>query len=103
MRLARPEGKLSLVEAPIPCYTRSVANLTIVVDDEVLKRARMRALEQGTSVNAVLAARLQAYAGEAETQAHATNALIALARSAPEPTAQATRRRRFIRDELHER
>ena len=29
-------------------------NLTITVEDEVLKRARMRALEENTSVNAVL-------------------------------------------------
>jgi plasmid stability protein len=31
-----------------------MTNLTITVDDEVLKRARIKALEQGTSVNAVL-------------------------------------------------
>ena len=29
-------------------------NLTITVEDEILKRARMRALEENTSVNAVL-------------------------------------------------
>ena len=38
-------------------------NLTIVVDDEVLRRARIRALEQGTSVNAVLREFLESYAG----------------------------------------
>ncbi|HSU40305.1 MAG TPA: hypothetical protein VLJ38_12085 [Polyangiaceae bacterium] len=81
-----------------------MANLTIVVDDEVLKRARMRALEQGTSVNAVLAARLQAYAGEAETQTRTTQALIALARASRQPKAGKAREpRRFTRDELHER
>jgi tryptophan synthase alpha subunit len=31
-----------------------VANLTITVDGETVKRARMRALEEGTSVNALL-------------------------------------------------
>ena len=46
-RLPRPAAL-----ARVPCYTKSVANLTLSVDDEVLKRARMRALEQGTSVNA---------------------------------------------------
>lgn len=30
-----------------------MTNLTITVDEQTLKRARMRALEEGTSVNAV--------------------------------------------------
>ena len=38
-------------------------NLTITVDDEVLRRARIRALSQGTSVNAVLRDFLESYAG----------------------------------------
>ena len=37
-------------------------NLTITVDAEVLKRARIRAIEENTSVNAVLRDRLNAYA-----------------------------------------
>ena len=36
-----------------------MANLTITVPDEILKSARRRALEQGTSVNAVLRDYLQ--------------------------------------------
>lgn len=40
-----------------------MANLTIAVDDDVLKRARLRALEQGTSVNAILREHLEKYAG----------------------------------------
>lgn len=40
-----------------------MANLTIVIDDDVLRRARMRATERGTSVNAVLAEHLTQYAG----------------------------------------
>jgi hypothetical protein len=31
-----------------------MTNLTITVDEQTLKRASMRALEEGTSVNAVL-------------------------------------------------
>ena len=38
-------------------------NLTITIDDEVLRRARIRALSQGTSVNAVLREFLESYAG----------------------------------------
>ncbi len=37
-------------------------NLTITVDEETLKRARIRAIEQGESVNKVLAQRLADYA-----------------------------------------
>lgn len=40
-----------------------MTNLTITVDEEALKRARVRALEEGTSVNAVLRERLEEYAG----------------------------------------
>jgi plasmid stability protein len=55
-------------------------NLTITVDDEVLRRARIRALEQGTSVNAVLREFLESYAG-ATTEADARGRLAALART----------------------
>lgn len=40
-----------------------MANLTITIDDELLKRARIRALEQDTSVNALLRDYLTAFAG----------------------------------------
>jgi hypothetical protein len=40
-----------------------MANLTIKVDDALLRRARVRALQDGTSVNQVLVASLQAFAG----------------------------------------
>ena len=95
----------SLASARVPCYTGSVANLTLSVDDEVLKRARMRALEQGTSVNAILAERLQAFAREGEEQASATQALIDLAKQNRRGAGGVghRRKRRWTRDELHER
>ena len=40
-----------------------MANLTLAVDDAVLKRARRRALEEGTSVNAEVRTFLARYAG----------------------------------------
>jgi hypothetical protein len=46
-----------------------MANLTVTIDDHVLKRARIRALENGTSVNAVVSDYLQHYAGDGGTQA----------------------------------
>lgn len=39
-----------------------MTNLTITVDDQVLKKARIRALEEDTSVNAVLREYLEDYA-----------------------------------------
>jgi plasmid stability protein len=55
-------------------------NLTITVDDELLRRARIRALTQGTSVNAVLREFLESYAGS-DTEAAARNRLAKLARA----------------------
>jgi plasmid stability protein len=40
-----------------------MTNLTITVDEQTLKKARIRALEEGTSVNAVLRDYLESYAG----------------------------------------
>lgn len=41
-----------------------MANLTLTIDERLLKRARMRALEDGTSVNAVVREFLGRYVGE---------------------------------------
>ena len=40
-----------------------MANLTITVDAATLKRARIKAIEQGTSVNALLREYLDSYVG----------------------------------------
>jgi hypothetical protein len=40
-----------------------MANLTVTIGDNVIRRARVRALEQGTSVNALVAAYLERFAG----------------------------------------
>ena len=55
-------------------------NLTITVDDELLRRARIRALTQGTSVNAVLREFLESYAGS-DAEAAARRRLAKLARA----------------------
>jgi hypothetical protein len=83
-----------------------MANLTITIEDEVLRRARIRALERGTSVNAVLGEYLRVFAGEADAQARAVRSLIALAQESSRrgrPRAKARGGRRWTRDELHER
>ncbi len=59
-----------------------MANLTISVNDEVLKQARIRALQENRSVNAVLGQYLQDYARADDIQRRrreALNALLTLA------------------------
>lgn len=45
-----------------------MANLTVTVDEKVLRRARIRALEQGTSVNALVSEYLARFAGMGATE-----------------------------------
>ena len=76
-----------------------MANLTITVNDEALRRARMRAIEQGTSVNALLSAYLEAYS---RTEAARDSAIRELLdRSAGATSGRGGRR--WSREELHER
>ena len=56
-----------------------MTNLTISVDEEALKRARIRALEEGTSVNAVLRGYLEDYAGIRRERREAGRKLLELA------------------------
>ncbi|HSW05965.1 hypothetical protein [Aquabacterium sp.] len=60
-----------------------MANLTIVVDDQLLKDARIKALQQGTSVNEVCREAIARFAG-ATDQGHSTlDALRKLASQVP--------------------
>lgn len=54
-----------------PKATGAQTNLTITVDAEVLREARVRALRDGTSVNAFLRTCLEEYADEPERVARA--------------------------------
>lgn len=55
-----------------------MASLTLSVDEELLRRARIRALEQGTSVNALVREWLEGYADQ-DRQRSATEAILAVA------------------------
>ncbi len=57
-----------------------MTNLTITVDEQTLKKARIRALEEGTSVNAVLREYLEEYAGVRWEQKEAARRIIEDAR-----------------------
>lgn len=72
-----------------------MANLTIAIDDELLRRARVRAAEQGTSVNAVLREQLTRYA-DASSNARAAEAFLSLAGERPGRSAGP-----WTRDELY--
>ena len=76
-----------------------MANLTIVVPDEILKSARRRAMAQGTSVNALLRDYLSQFAGTRSAQAEAVERILELSRSARSGRGKA----KWTRDELHER
>ncbi len=76
-----------------------MAKLTISVDDQVLKRARIKALEEGTSVNALLREYLERYTGTSRTQA----ALAGFAELAELSTASSgPTGRTWTRDDVHE-
>lgn len=46
-----------------------MANLTVTVDEQILRKARIKAIEHGTSVNAVVSQYLERYAGVGQTAA----------------------------------
>lgn len=78
-------------------YTGRMVNLTISVDDQVLRRARIRALQRNESVNRYLAETLERYADGDDDSA--ASALIALARSVN--TGHVGEGRGWTREELH--
>lgn len=76
-----------------------MANLTITVPEEVLKSARRRALEQSTSVNAVLRDYLSQFAGAQPAQVNAAKRVLELSRAARSGRGKA----KWTRDDLHQR
>lgn len=74
-------------------------NLTLTVDNDVLKRARIRALEEDTSVNAILRDYLESYAGGPLRRREAIDRFLALSDDADTGRGNAT----WTRDDLHER
>lgn len=56
-----------------------MANVTLSIDEDLLRRARIRALEESTSVNALVRRYLQSYAGVSEAE-QAVEEVLELAR-----------------------
>ena len=91
-----------------------MSNLTISVDDEIIKRARVRAIQQGTSVSAKVREFLEHYVNESEDmlKQHHRDAAAVLMQAIEAATAQTQpdaatavpggQQRRTLRDELYE-
>ena len=77
-----------------------MANLTVTLTDHVLRRARLRALERGTSVNALVADYLERYAGP-DPASEALAAFLDLAEATASGSGQGGRT--WTRDELNDR
>jgi hypothetical protein len=76
-----------------------MANLTISIEDEVLKQARLRALAEGTSVNALVREYLERFTAVNTRRQTAAEKILAV-------SAQASSRRglaSWTREDLHAR
>ena len=77
-----------------------MANLTLSIDDELLRRARVRAAKENTSVNAVVRDYLAVYSG-ARRIAGARRRLVDLSQASSSGSGPGGRSWR--RDDLHDR
>lgn len=78
----------------IPCYTDPVANLTLALDDALLRRARLRAAHENTTVNALVRTYLEQYA--VDERRAAAERFVELARAST-----ATDGARWTREDLY--
>ena len=76
-----------------------MANVTLSIDEENLKRARIHAIEQGTSLNAVIRSFVEEYAAGSERYRRITEAVLARA----ETSKASSEGRRLCRDDLYGR
>ena len=88
-----------LAVTQVTCYTDYVANLTLAIDDELLRRARIRALESGTSVNAAVRDFLVSYTRTSQQDA-TVQTLIGLAADAGASSGEAERS--WTREDIYE-
>jgi hypothetical protein len=77
-----------------------MTNLTLTIDDELLKRARIRALEQDTSVNALVRTYLEQLAARRPDR-EAMDAFLVMTESIHAGSGHGGRS--WTRDELYER
>lgn len=76
-------------------------NLTVTIEEDTLKRARMRALADNTSVNAVVRDFLERYAQAQTPYAEATATLLAISDEAD--AGSGPEGRTWTREEIYDR
>lgn len=77
---------------------RKAANVTIAIEAALLRRARIRALEEGTSLNAVLREKVEEYVSRASPAKAGKQTFLRLAEAS-----KARGGRKISREEMHER
>jgi len=77
-----------------------MANLTVTVDDAVLRRARSRAQERGTSVNAIVSEYLAHFAGD-DTASQALTTFLDIAASVD--ASSGSQGRTWTREDIYDR
>lgn len=76
-----------------------MANVTLSVEEEDLKRARIHAIEQGTSLNAVIRSFVKEYAAGSERYQRITKSILDRAMRSK----ASSEGRRWHRDEIYDR
>jgi hypothetical protein len=79
----------------VTCYAGAVANLTLVIEDDLLKSARKLAIDRDTSVNQMVREYLEAQVHQASARQQAKARLLSTRFPAPEIT--------WTRDDLYAR
>lgn len=77
-----------------------MTNLTLAIDERVLRRARIRAMQQGTSVNALVRDYITRLAGESDAAEGVAEFLQIVSGAG---ASSGARGRAWSRDELHDR
>ena len=79
-----------------------MSNITIALEDSLLRRARIKAVQSGTTVNAVLRDKLREFVGETESEPDHVKSIrkfLELARKSKGNS----RGQKWTREELYER
>ncbi len=89
---------------------RRMANLTLAIDDELLRSARVKAVQQGTSVNDICREAIERFASDGDGDGFLRDLRAVAARGrrragsgASRPEAPATSRDALMDDALHQR
>jgi hypothetical protein len=76
-----------------------MANVTLSIDEEDLKRARIHAIEEGTSLNAIIRQFVKQYAASSERYRQITETILTHAENSTASSAG----KRWSREDIYER